>query len=253
MLLRRLGNKQKMVPYIVPHFPPHTLYIELFFGAGGMFFNKPKARHNIVNDLDSEVFNLFQVVNEQPKNLEAALQAMPIAEDLWKYWRLNKESEPVRKALRFLFLSNFGFLGKAETLRFNAGNTKEILWRSIAEAHKFMFSVEFMNTDFRNVLNRIPVRPEMKPNLAFIYADPPYLDTDNNYESGFTKKDSEDLFNVLVGSGIRFAMSEFDHPFILEQARLHGLIVDYIKNRVNLKNRRTEILVKNYEINTLFK
>lgn len=62
MILRRLGNKKKIAQEIQKHFPPHKIYIEPFFGAGGMFFNKPKAKYNIVNDLDSDVFNLFQVV-----------------------------------------------------------------------------------------------------------------------------------------------------------------------------------------------
>ena len=60
MILRRLGNKQAIAHKIIPYFPPHKIYIEPFFGAGGMFFNKPKAKYNIVNDLDSDVFNLFQ-------------------------------------------------------------------------------------------------------------------------------------------------------------------------------------------------
>ena len=34
------------------------IYIEPFFGAGGMFFNKRKAKYNVLNDLDSEIFNL---------------------------------------------------------------------------------------------------------------------------------------------------------------------------------------------------
>ena len=65
MILRRLGNKKKIAKEIQKYFPPHKIYIEPFFGAGGMFFNKPKAKYNIVNDLDSDVFNLFQVVMNQ--------------------------------------------------------------------------------------------------------------------------------------------------------------------------------------------
>ena len=43
-------------------FPEHKVYVEPFFGAGGMFFNKRKAKYNIVNDYDNDVFNLFNVV-----------------------------------------------------------------------------------------------------------------------------------------------------------------------------------------------
>ena len=65
MILRRLGNKTKIAKEIQKYFPTHSIYVEPFFGAGGMFFNKPKVKFNIVNDMDSDVFNLFQVVNNK--------------------------------------------------------------------------------------------------------------------------------------------------------------------------------------------
>ena len=48
MILRRLGNKSKIAADIQKHFPQHKIYIEPFFGAGGMFFNKPKAKYKPV-------------------------------------------------------------------------------------------------------------------------------------------------------------------------------------------------------------
>ena len=111
MILRRLGNKSKIAHEIQKYFPAHEIYIEPFFGAGGMFFNKPKAKYNIINDLDSDVFNLFQVVMNQKEELEKAFYLMPIHSDLLNYWKVNKETEPIKKALRFLFISNFTLLG----------------------------------------------------------------------------------------------------------------------------------------------
>ena len=59
MILNRLGNKRRLASKIITYIPNHTLYIELFFGAGGLFFNKkPIAPHNILNDLD-DVFSLL--------------------------------------------------------------------------------------------------------------------------------------------------------------------------------------------------
>ena len=53
--MRRLGNKTKIAQDIQKYFPKHNLYVEPFFGAGGMFFNKPKAKYNVLNDLDVDV------------------------------------------------------------------------------------------------------------------------------------------------------------------------------------------------------
>jgi len=70
LVLRRQGSKRMIADKIIPLFPKHDLYIELFFGAGGMFFSKPKARWNIVNDLDGDVFNLFMVLQDKDKKNE---------------------------------------------------------------------------------------------------------------------------------------------------------------------------------------
>jgi len=247
MLLRRLGNKSKIAMDIYKHFPKHKQYIEPFFGAGGMFFNKPKAKYNIVNVQDSEVFNLFQVLSNNQKELTEQFLKMPISLDLWNYWKINKETEPVKKAIRFLFLSNFGYLGQPNILRYGLDNTASILLAEIDNAAKFMFGVQFMNYDFRDMFKKINYRHDNEKDYTFCYCDPPYLGTTNNYEKSFEEQDSFELFEILQNSGLKWAMSEFDHPFILQQVKERKLNVITIGERVNLKNRRTEILVTNYQ------
>ena len=63
------------------------------------------------------------------------------------------------------------------------------------------------------------------------YADHPYLETDNNYSNSFIEQDSIDLFDSLEATGAMFAYSEFDHPFILEQAGKRNLNVITIEPR----------------------
>lgn len=248
MILRRLGNKKKIAGEIQKHFPKHTIYIEPFFGAGGMFFNKPKARHNIMNDLDSDVFNLFQVVMNQKEcnELIEFIELMPIHHDLFQYWRGNKEEDKIKKAARFLFLSNFGYMGKLETLRLCMTNTKKILLLELRSFLREFGDFKFSNKDFRSFLKAIALKDADIEN-TFIYCDPPCLTTVDNYSNSFTQQDSIDLFDCLEKTGCKFAMSEFDNPFILEQAKQRGLNVIIIGERQNLKNRRTEILVTNYD------
>lgn len=103
MILRRLGNKSKIAKNIIFHFPEHEIYIEPFFGAGGLFFNKHKVQYNILNDIDSDVFNLFMVLKKNKSNLEKAIIECPIHSDLLNHWKKNKETDPIQKAIRFLF------------------------------------------------------------------------------------------------------------------------------------------------------
>jgi DNA adenine methylase len=254
MILRRLGNKKKLMPKLIAHFPPHKIWIEPFFGSGSAFFYKPKAKYNIVNDLDSDVFNLFQVVMNQKEELEKAFYMMPIHSDLLNYWKENEETEPIKKALRFLFLSNLTWMGKGGTLKYSSNNnSKDIIAKNIGLCFDLLSNVQLNNCDFRFFLVNINFedRAKLGRNAAFIYNDPPYLGTGDNYSHSFKEEDSFDLFEANEKTGCKYAISEFDHPFILQQAKERNLNVIEIGERQNLKNRRTEILVTNYKTNQL--
>ena len=256
MILRRLGNKKKIAPLLLPHFPPHKIYIEPFFGAGGMFFSKPKAKYNIVNDLDSDVFNLFQVVMDDREGLEKAFYMMPIHSDLLEYWKENEETEPIKKALRFLFLSNFTLYGKQDTMRYSLRNKdKQAFEKNINKTFKKLQHVSSNNKDFRDFFDCLSFsdvdfgHESNERENTFIYSDSPYLETGSNYSDSeeWNKNDVVDLFDCLVKTECNFAYSEFNHPFILDQAKERDLNVIMIGERQNLKNRRTEILITNYE------
>lgn len=247
MILNRIGNKSRIAQDIIKEFPPHKTYIELFFGGGGIFFNKPLAAFNVCNDIEDNVFNLWRVLQTSPDALIDQIKLMPLTHSLMKYWAKNQEEDPVKKAARFVMLSNFGINGRSTSLRFGpgAGNEKKYLMTKVEKTLLHIKNVKFMCEDFRECLKRIHFRDEKKS--AFIYADPPYLNTMNNYKNGFTPGDAADLFDLLTTAGVKFAISEFNNPTILELAEKHQLNVVIIGERQNLKNRRTEILVTNYQ------
>jgi len=246
MILRRLGNKQGIADKIQTYFPAHKIYIEPFFGAGGMFFNKRKAKYNIVNDIDSNVFNLFNVVMNNKSELLEAFEIMPIHQDLHEYWKQTEETDPIKKALRFIFLSNFSFLGTGNSLNFCIEKPKQIVKNNIDKVFEKLQDVMFMNCDFREMQKNLN-KFELHKQDYFWYADPPYLNTLDNYSNSFTEKDAFDLFEMLANTGCKFAISEFDNDFVMNQAKERKLNVIYIGERTNLKNKRTEILITNYE------
>ena len=249
MILRRMGNKQEIASEIQKYFPSHQIYIEPFFGAGGMFFNKPKAKVNIMNDLDSDVFNLFQVVINQKDELLNMLEIIPYSSEMFEYYKQNIETDKVKKALRFIYLSNFGFMGASASLKIDTRNHKENAIINLNKTINFLkdCSLRFTNFDFRKAINSISLSEENNKEKAFFYCDPPYLETDDNYSNSFSQQDSIDLFDTLNNTGCKYAVSEFDNPFIIEQAKNRGLNIVIIGERRNLKKRRTEILVTNYE------
>lgn len=246
MILNRLGNKSKIAKEIQKYFPNHDIYIEPFFGAGGMFFNKPKAKYNFLNDKDDDVYNLFRQLIDNKEELINWIEVTPITESQFKAWgKGEREKTPILNAVRFLFLSNFGLYGKPNTLRIGAVNPKKMILNQIDITFDYLKDVYFFNSDFKDVFRKCDYKSNIE--RCFCYCDPPYLGTDDNYSNSFTEQDSLDLFETLQLSGVKFAMSEFDNSFILQESQKRGLKVNYICERQNLLNRRMEILITNYE------
>lgn len=248
MILTRLGNKRKMNTELIKHFPKHKMRIELFFGAGGSFFYLPKAKYTIANDFDDDVFNLYMVIQNSLEEFRKQIELVPISESLLNYWKTNNEVDPLKKAVRFLFMSNFTYMGKGDTLRFGLDNCKKTILKNLDSTFEQIQDVKFMNVDFREVLQKISFSKSLiTKEESFAYLDPIYFETEHYYKvPTWTIKDSIDCLDIVKNCGIKSAMSEFDHPVILKEAKQRGLNIIPLKERANIKNRRIEILITNY-------
>lgn len=249
MILTRLGNKRKLKDKLQEHFPAHRMRIELFFGAGGSFFYLPIPKFSVLNDFDDDVTNLYLVLLDQKDELKKQIELLPVSESLIKYWRKNTETEPLKKALRFLLLSNFTYLGKGDTIRLGIDHCKQNLLDRIEPTFEMLKNSKILNVDFRDVLKKISFHKDVTPKSdCFVYLDPVYLNTEHWYRvPNWTIKDTEDCFIIMATCGIKCAMSEFDSPEILELAIKYEMNVIYLKDRQNIKNKRQEILITNYE------
>lgn len=162
-------------------------------------------------------------------------------------FKAQQEQDAVWRAVSFLYRSNFSFLAKGETLKFGASHARELTLQAIRDGFAAINRIQFMSTDFRDVLPKLSWRHPRDMAGAFVYCDPPYVGAENNYGAApWTQQDTQDLFAVLTASGMRFAISEFDGDFIRDLAGRHGLTVTAIGERRNLFNRRTEVLITNY-------
>ncbi len=249
MILNRLGNKKSIAMDIYPHFSDHKMRIDLFFGAGGAFFNMPKAKYNILNDYDDDVTNLFLLVQNQKEALVRAIELLPISSTLVKYWKNNTETDPLKKALRFLLLSNFTYLGKGDTLRLSLDNSKKILLKNIEPTFEALKDVKITTKDFREVISNISFSEKvLSKKDTYLFIDPIYFETEHYYNvPKWTRNDSLDCLNIMDNSGINAGMCEFDHPTIVAEAKKRNFNIIYIKERQNIKKRSQEIFITNYE------
>ena len=103
-IFRYAGGKWSIADWIIQHFPPgyeKMVYLEPYFGSGAVFFNKMPGAVETINDLDSDIYNLFWVLREKPEDLKRALEMTPYSRE--EYDRsFEKADEPLEKARRFM-------------------------------------------------------------------------------------------------------------------------------------------------------
>lgn len=121
-LLRYLGGKWRLAPWIIEHLPPHRVYVEPFGGAANVLLRKPRAQTEVYNDLDDDVVNLFRVLRDpaQACALQALLRLTPYARSEWAA-AYEPAPDPVEKARRLIVRSYMGFGSCASRADRNTG------------------------------------------------------------------------------------------------------------------------------------
>ncbi len=65
-VLRYPGSKWRIAKKLCDLIPDHHSYLEPYLGSGAVLFTKPPSDIETINDLDTEVVNLFQCIKDDP-------------------------------------------------------------------------------------------------------------------------------------------------------------------------------------------
>lgn len=58
-----LGGKRRLAEQLIPLFPQHECYVEVFCGGAALYFLRPMpAPVEVLNDINGELVNLYRVV-----------------------------------------------------------------------------------------------------------------------------------------------------------------------------------------------
>jgi len=108
-VLRYLGGKWRLAPWIVTHFPPHRVYVEPFGGAASVLLRKERSQGECYNDLDSGVVNLFRVLRDPPAAAELCRRVAltPFAREEYDA-AFEPCDEPIEQARRLVVRSYMG-------------------------------------------------------------------------------------------------------------------------------------------------
>lgn len=256
--IRRLGVKNKIIKELTAQFPKDKRYlVELFAGSGNVSIYCsqfiPNYKYFYLNDFDQNIYKTWSVINnkKQCNLLIEKLLLFPICQTTWRKLKTWQPKSTVNQVFKFLVFSNFGFLGKPDTLLIGNNNNKSILIKNIKTWLKYRLKDKFkyLNVSYEKGLSQIGFRTDIEYNNTFIYADPPYYQKRNNYAKDCKSIDLKELLLYCISTGLQFAVSELLSEYTENLAKELNLNIIHIKIGRNLNNVATEILITNYSIN----
>ena len=270
-VVKWVGGKRQLLEDIVPLIPKtFTTYVEPFIGGGAVLFDvQPKKA--IINDFNHELINIYRVIKDNPSELILALEKheeLNSEEYFYKIRSLDRsrcygEMNEIEKAARIIYLNKTCYNGLFRVNRagqFNSpyGKYKKpnIVNRPVVLAMSKYFNennIKIIDGDYKLALKNLRKG-------AFVYFDPPYMPistsssftgyTENGFDENQQVKLKEEC-DKLNSKGIKFLLSNSDHPFIRELYKDYKIVTVKAKRSINSNgNKRgeiTEILVRNYD------
>ena len=83
-VLKYPGSKWNIAGQLSCLIPEHHSYVEPYFGSGALLFHKPASDMETVNDLDSEVVNLFRCIQKDSERLSRLVVTTPYSREVYE-------------------------------------------------------------------------------------------------------------------------------------------------------------------------
>lgn len=220
-----IGGKGRMAEKILPYFPQHTNYVEVFGGGGSLLFAKnPSTGQEVYNDIDPGLTNFYRTI-QKPDAFQVFYRQLiltPYSREMFAYcrdtWMTTKDT--TERAYRWYvtartsFGGNFGQSWGSITAHSSGGVASTSGgWMSVLsrfpKIHRRMINVLVENQDFRVILDKYD-----SPETLF-YCDPPYVLESRKggcYAFEMQDKDHKELIQLLLSRKAKVVLSGYPTP-----------------------------------------
>lgn len=246
--ISRMGGKSKLRNKIINMLPSHTTYIELFFGAGWVYFGKDKSKVEVINDIDKELINLFKIIKYHTPEIKRLLGYEFSGRDIFEEYKNStlEHLTDIHRAIRFLYLINNSFAGKGKHFGYattKIPNQKIFLTEHLNEIKERLNNTYVENLYFEKIIDKY----DRKESLFF--CDPPYFET-AGYDYEFTEDDHILLRDKLSNIKGKFILTINDHEKVREWYKyfnIEEVDVNYsISKEKSGRGKYKELIITNY-------
>jgi DNA adenine methylase len=275
--MRWPGNKSRYIKHIMPHLPSsYSCYIEPFVGSGALFLNvRPKKW--IINDVNADLINVYNVIKDNPKRLVNRIKHFSVATDFEKLDKKDKLIEArkfvkgfeglpynIKRASVFIVAKFVAFMGYVVV-----DNKFDIPSLDIGIAFKtnpiYLFSQKYFDLIFdisrflnigdgRNMISNEDYKTVFKKAKRndFVFLDPPYQE-DHDYQFNYNKGENLVNFNEelltqvekLDKKGVKWLMTQADTKQVRKLFKDYEIISFKVYRHAS-KAFKNELIIKNY-------
>jgi DNA adenine methylase len=268
--LKWVGGKRQLLSDIKKYIPAHySTYYEPFVGGGALLFEL-QPHQAVINDVNIELINLYEVIRDDVEALIASLkqhkndssffyEVRGWDRDPAKYNSLDR----IERASRIHYLNKTCYNGLFRVNKAGQFNTpfgryknpnitNEVNLRAVSH-YLNQADIKILCTDYATALQGIDQE-------AFVYLDPPYDPVSESAsftgyaKEGYNQEEQIRLKHVcdtLNERGIRFLLSNSATPFIRELYHdYHQVTVGANRTINSVADKRgtiDEVLVMNYQ------
>lgn len=256
-VLKYPGSKWNIARQIVELIPTHHSYIEPFFGSGAVLFNKNPSDIETVNDLDSNVTNLFKCIQNDSERLARIVMTTPFGREEYDSQFNNViHSNNFEKAAGFLIKcwQGHGF----RTNGYKVGWKNDVQGRERAYALWNWYRLPEWIIEIAERLRKVQIenRPAVEVIKRFNYSnvfqywDPPYLlktRSGKQYKHEMSDAEHEELLKLALKSKSKIAISGYESDMYNDYLKDWHKV--YFKSCAEHSGNRTEVVWMNYEYN----
>ncbi|HOA84146.1 MAG TPA: DNA adenine methylase [Thermodesulfovibrio thiophilus] len=226
--IKRYGGKFYIADKIIDLMPSHYCYVEPFFGAGHVFFKKPKVMVEVINDIDLNIYSFFKVLSEKElfeKFIERVYLLYAHRKIFEEMVKIKKQGtdDIVERAVAFFYVCHVGFNATMDTYSSGKDRSKA---SSLNNAKRRLFWARDRLKDvFVECKDWKKVVLQHDDKETLIYLDPPYVHntrkSTNNYTHEMDNEQHEELIDTILTLKSKVILSGYTNE-IYEKLEKYG-------------------------------
>ena len=245
-----IGGKRRLAKHILPLFPEHTCYVELFAGGAAMFFLKRQSEVEVLNDCNNELITLYRVLQHHLEEFHRHFKWALISRQMFEWLKITPTETltDIQRAARFYYLQKMAFGGKVSSQTFGTATTDPPrlnllrMEEDLSQPHLRLSRCYIEHLDWIKCIDKYD-RPQ-----TLFFCDPPYWQTEG-YGVGFDFEQYELLASKMRSMKGKAILTINDHPDmrkVFGEFKIETVKIKYTVGGNNRGKEAQEMIVMNW-------